>query len=258
MTPNPNSPIFIKHEVPEYACNNSKLLSIVYSKLVEDIRHEKWQGISISDIALTYNTYDGCTEVKIVYKDNNNHTHHFIMQLVPDNGFGDINEDNFRLIYLFEGKFDENAISIRSFAEYLSIHLQYEGFEPELINSDNGLSLPCLVQYSYDEICRLIDITLSNIKPLVWFYTKEPVIKTFDEVYYYMAGVQARVQLESCKGRWCNVRPICFKLVKDESAKEVSLELRYVVENIWELSISINAVQCDSTAILELIYPMEL
>ena len=245
MTPNPNSPIFIKHEVPEYACDNSKKLSQSFSKLREEILKNRWNGISEKDIGLTYNTYDGCTEIEIVCRDNNNHTHHFIMQLVPDNGFGDTDNDIFRLIYLFEGKFDENAISIRSFAEYLSIHLRYEGFEPELINYDNGLSIPCLVQYAYEEICRLIDITLSNIKPLVWFYTKEPVIKTFDEVYYYMADVQARVQLESCKGRWCNVRPICFKLVKDESAKEVSLELKYVVENVWELSMSINATQYD-------------
>lgn len=244
MIPNPNSPIFIKHEVTEHACDNSKKLSEYFSNLREEILKNRWAGISEKDITLTYNTYDGYTEVEIVHKDNNNHTHHFIMQLIPDNGFGDTDDDSFRLIYLFEGKFDENAIGIRSFAEYLSVHLQYESFEPELIECDKGLSIPYSVEYAYDGICLLIDITLSNIKPLVWFYSKKPVIETFDEAYCYMAGVQAKAQLECYKGRWNNVVPDCIKLVKYDAEKELSLELRYIVEKVWVQYISINIVQC--------------
>ncbi len=245
MTPNPNSPQFLIHEVPDYACDNSKLLSSYYSRLVEDIRHGKWQGISISDIALTYNTYDGCIEVNIVFRDRNNHAHYFIMQLVPDNGFGDTDDDSFRLIYLFDGKFDENALSIRSFAKYLSIYLEFEGFEPTLIKCDKGLSIPLPVKYAYEEICKLIDITQSHIKPLLWFYTKEVCINTFEEVCYYIAGIKSRLQLESVKGKWHNVKPECFKIVKFEAEREISLVLTYIVDDVWELSLSADIADCD-------------
>lgn len=243
MTPNPNSPQFLIHEVPDYACDNSKLLSSYYSRLVEDIRHGKWQGISISDIALTYNTYDGCTEVSIVFRDRNNHAHHFIMQLVPDNGFWDIEDDSFRLIYLFDGKFDENALSIRSFAKYLSIYLEFEGFEPTLIQCDKGLDIPCSVESAYGGICKLIDITQSQIKPLVWFYAKQLKIKTFDGMCYYLAGIKSTLQLECCNGRWDKVAPECFKLEIYKEEKEVALQVAYIVDDVWELSLSANAAQ---------------
>ena len=76
MTPNPDSPIFIKHEVPDYACNNSKKLSLYFFLLRGEIRENRWNGISENDISLTYNTYDGCTEVEVVFRDKNNHAHH--------------------------------------------------------------------------------------------------------------------------------------------------------------------------------------
>ena len=243
MTPNPNSPIFIKHEVPNYACNNSKKLSQYFFLLRGEIMKNRWNGISEADISLTYNTYDGCTEVEIVFRDKNNHAHRFTMQLVPDNVFGDTDEDRFRLLYLFEGKFDENAISIRSFAAYLAIPLEYKGFEPTLMKCDKGLDIPYSVEYAYDGICNLIDITQSNIKPLVWFYTKEPSINSFESVCYYLAGVKSKLQLECCNGRWNKVDPECFKLEIYKEEKEVALQVAYIVNNVWELSLSANAAQ---------------
>lgn len=243
MTPNPDSPIFIKHEVPEYACDNSKKLSQYFFLLRGEIRENRWNGISENDISLTYNTYDGCTEVEVVFRDKNKHAHHFTMQLVPANGFGDTDEDRFRFLYLFEGKFDENAISIRSFADYLTIHLEYEGFEPTLLKCDKGLDIPCSVEYAYDGICKLIDITQSKIKPLVWFYTNEPKIKSFEGMCNYLAGVKSRLQLESCNGRWNKVAPECFKLEIYKGEKETALQVAYIVDDVWELSLSANAAQ---------------
>lgn len=245
MTPNPDSPIFIKHEVPDYACNNSKKLSQYFFLLRGEIGENRWNGISENDISLTYNTYDGCTEVEIVFRDKNNHTHHFTMQLVPANGFGDTDEDSFRLLYLFDGKFDENAISVRSFAEYLSVHLQYEGLEPTLIKCDKGLSISSSIKYAFEDICKLIDITLANIKPLVWFYSKEPNIKSFEDVCYYLSGVKSRLQLECCNGRWNKVDPEYFKLEIYKEEKEAALLVTYIVDDVWELSLSANVAQCD-------------
>lgn len=245
MTPNPDSPIFIKHDVPEYACDNSKKLSQYFFLLRREIIKNRWNGISENDISLTYNTYDGCTEVEVVFRDKNNHAHHFTMQLLPDNGFGDTDEDRFRLLYLFDCKFDKNAFSIRSFAEYLAIHLEYEGFEPTLMKCDKGLDIPCSVECAYDGICKLIDITLSNIKPLVWFYSQKPYIKSFEGMIYYLAGVKARLQLECCNGKWNKINPECFKLELYKEEKEIALQVAYIVDDVWELSLSINVAQCD-------------
>ena len=245
MTPNPDSPIFIKHEVPDYACKNSKKLSKYFFKLREEILKHRWNGISENDISLTYNTYDGCTEVEIVFRDKNNHVHHFKMQLLPDNGFGATHEDSFRLLYLFDGKFDENALSIRSFASYLAVYLEYEGFEPTLMKCGNGLDVPITIKYAYDGICTLIDITQSKIKPLVWFYTKEPHITTFDEMCYYLDGVKSKLQLECCNGRWNKVYTEHFNLRIYKEEKEAYLQIIYIVEDVWELSISADVVQCE-------------
>lgn len=245
MTPNPNSPIFIKHEVPEFACDNSKKLSQYFNLLRGEIVKNRWTGISENDISLTYNTYDGCTEVEIVFRDKNNHAHHFSMQLMPDNGFGDTDEDKFRLLYLFDGKFDENAVCVRSFAACLAIYLEYEGFEPTLIKCDKGLDMPCSIEYAYDGICKLIDTTLSKVKPLEWFYTKEPILWTFEEAYYYLSGVKSNLQIESCKRRWEGVKPECFKLEIYKEEKEAALMITYIVDDVWELSLSSNIAQYD-------------
>lgn len=53
MTPNPDSPKFIKHEVPEYACDNSKKLSQYFFLLRREIIKNRWDGISENDISLT-------------------------------------------------------------------------------------------------------------------------------------------------------------------------------------------------------------
>lgn len=243
MTPDPFSPEFIIHEVPKNACDNAKKLSHLFHILKKHVSQGKWNGINDKDITLTYNYYNGHTEIEIVFKDSNNHIHHFIMQLLPDNGFGD-GTDFFELIYLFEGVFDENVLSIRSFAEYLSVHLQYEGFETKLIKCDKGISIPSSVKCAYEYICKIIDITLANIKPLVWFYTQEPEIKSFDEMCYYLAGVKSRLQIECYNYRW-KINPECVKLEIYKEEKETALQISYIVDDVWKLSLSVIVAQCD-------------
>ena len=244
MTPDPNSPRFIRHEVPEYACENSKKLSQLYLQLREQISIGKWKRIKAKDILLTYNTYDGTTEIKIKFLDENKHIHHFSMQLVPDNGFGNNEEDSFRFIYQFEGSFDENALSVRSFAEYLSIYLQYEGFDPQLFNCDKAISLTYSINYAYKGINKLIDTTLSHIKPLEWFYSKEPKISTFKDASIYLVGVMSRLQLEANNNRWDGVKPECFQLVKYVAEGEASLGLEYIVKDVWELHLCVYLADC--------------
>jgi len=89
MTPNPESPIFKQNYISEYACENAKKLGEVYTQIKNDAKHGRWNGITDNDITLEYNTYDGRTRVEAKLIDNNTHTHHFIIQLLPNNGFGD-------------------------------------------------------------------------------------------------------------------------------------------------------------------------
>lgn len=242
MTPNSDSPTFNNNEVPDYACDNPKKLTQYFFMLREEIIKNRWNGILAENISLAYNSWTSeVSFIKIVFKDRYRHIHHFSLQLDPDkNGFGDV---GCYLRYDFEGFFGGTAIAVRSFAEYLSAHLQYEGFKPKLIECDKGLWMPCSPEYAYDGICRLIDITLSNVKPWAWFYNQVPDIQSFDGMCYYLAGVKSRLQLESCNGRWNKVDPECFQLEMYKEVKEVALQVAYIVDDVWELSLSANVAQ---------------
>ena len=244
MTPDPFSPRFIIHEVPEIACDNAKKLSEYFVLLEDQIKQDRWKGVSKENLTLTYSIQNGCTEVKLQFADHNKHIHHFIMRLIPDNGWGDSDEDSFALLYLFESSFDESVLSVRSFPEYLAYYLNYEGFEPKLVNCDKGLSISCSVEDAYTPFCNIVDITLSKIKSLVWFYTKEPNIKTFDEVCYYLEGIKSQLQLECCRDRWHGVNPKCIITEKFEAEGEDVLSLTYHVEDVWDLHINASIADC--------------
>lgn len=244
MTPTPDSPRFIRHEVPEYACENSKKLSQLFLLLREQIANNKWNGITKKDIDLAYNTYDGLTEVNIKFCDGNKHYHHFSMCLLPYNGWGNVEDDSFHLLYYFEGTFNETALSVRSFAEYLATYLGYEGFEPTMVKCDKGIRLESSLKYAYEDFCKLIDITISCLRPLEWFYSKEPKINTYEDVSIYLEGVLSRLQLEAANNRWEGVKPECFKLVKFVAEREASLGLVYIVKDVWKLHLSIDVADC--------------
>lgn len=135
MTPNPESPKFKQNYIPENARENVKKIGEIFSQIKEDVRLGKWNGITSEDINLEYNTYNSWTKIKVKLTDNNEHRHHFAIQLFPDNGFGD-GTDELNLEYHFEGELDENVLSIRSFADYLCAYLAWEGLEPKLTDYD--------------------------------------------------------------------------------------------------------------------------
>lgn len=258
MTPNPDSPII--HEVPDDVCNASKQLAGLFCQLRNDVLNNRWDCITKDNISLTYNTDSGITEVVASLKDANNHMHSFMMQLLPDNGWGSTHEDIFALRYSFERNFNENYPETRSFTLYISDYLSYEGLDVSpflhpyierdkenkyIVKYTEGLNINCEIEYAYTAFCKLIDITLSHIKPLVWFYAKEPKIKSFDEMCYYLAGVKSRLQLESCNSRWDKVDPECFKLEIYKEEKDAALQVTYIVDEVWELSLSADVVQCD-------------
>lgn len=259
MTPNSNSPEFIMHEVPDRACEASKQVSRIFSQLKEDIINNRWYYITKDDISLTYNIYDEITEVVVILRDMNNHLHNFKMQLLPDNGWEKPPIDLFELSYSHDRNSNNNSNS-RSFVNYLSDYLSFEDLEitpflhPYTVKNDvekyiiqctEGLTIKCDIDFAYSTFCKLIDITISHLKPLAWFYTKEPNIKNFKSLYYYLAGVKSRLQLECSNGRWDKIDPECFKIEIYEEEKEAALHVLYIVDDVWDIALSVSVAQCD-------------
>ena len=191
-------------------------------------------------------TDDESTDISSHLTDTNNHRHHFSLCLLPDNGWGKENEDIFHLSYYFEGTFNEKTLFVRSFATYLATHLNYEGFEPTLVKCDKGIWIESSNSYAYEEFCRLIDITISHLKPMEWFYSKEPTINSFEEAYWYLEGVKTQLQSEARKNRWEGVSPECFKIQKYETEGEVSLFAIYRAKDVWDIHLGIDIADCQS------------
>lgn len=258
MTTDLNSQQYIKHDVPDDACNGAKLLADIFNILRKEVLNNRWECITIDDILLNYNTNSEITEITITHRDANRHLHRFKMQFSPSDGCkDDTHEDIFTLRYSFEGNFNENSQKTRSFVHYLSDHLIFAGLEvlPTLHpyiekNFDNkyivkyteDLIIHCDIEDVYKSFCTLLDITLSKLKPLSWFYTPEPVLKGLDEAYYYMNNICALLQIQSSKGRWEGVTPDCFKVERYNG--EVLCELSFIVKDVWELCLFAFIADC--------------
>jgi len=249
MTPNPESPIFKQNFIPEYACENAKLLGVTFSKIKENVRLGKWHGISEDDITLEYNNYDGCTKIEATLVDYNSHTHHFIIQLLPDNGFGD-GTDYLYIKYLFEGKFDENVLSVRSFAEYILPYLEWEGLEPKLIQCDRGIEMEGYIDHIYEQFCILVNTALSKLKPIEWLYSKESLIESYNGMHSYLFEVLQGLKTKADKGSLDGIKADCFNIMSD--ADETSIYLEYQVDDVWKWLITINGLWCESYADLSL------
>lgn len=244
MTPNPNSPAFIIHEVPQYACDSAQRIAEASYKIKQDAKNGRWNGIT-DDIKLEYNTYDGCIKVEAKLIDTNHHNHYFTIQFLPDNGFGD-GTDYLYLKYLFEGEFDENVLSVRSFAEYLATYLEWESFEPELINCDRGILIPIHMNCVYEGFSKLLDITLAKLKPLEWFSSKEIQVNSYNDAKSHFSKVLSLLKKEAETGRWNGITSECISLKDYDDNNECSILLKYKVDEVWEWLIYINAVWYNS------------
>lgn len=249
MTPNPESPIFKQNFISEHACENAKLLGVTFSKIKEDARLGKWKGISEDDIILEYNNYNGCTKIEATLVDYNHHTHHFIIQLLPDNGFGD-GTDYLHIKYLFEGKFDENILSVRSFAEYRSYYLEWEGLEPQMIQCDRGIDMVGYIDHIYEQFYILVNTALSKLKPIDWFYSKEPLMGSFEEMHCYLLDVLVSLKTIADKGYLNGIKADSFNILSDEN--ETSIYLEYQVDDVWKWIITLNGLWCENYADLSL------
>lgn len=215
MTPNPDSPSFITHDIPDNASEAALKLRDSYRMLKANILACVWSYVSTDDIELTYNIYDGRVLISIMFTDSNNHTHTFTI-----NSFG---EGKAICEYLFEGSINADAVSFRSYAEWLMLQLWQFEIGVELCNCDRGLSVSVSPEKVYDIISKMLDIVTNNIKPIEWFISEEPVWK-FNRTYYDLHKMLPLLQEEAAKERWKDVKPENFRLIRNADCALICLD----------------------------------
>lgn len=114
MTPDPKSPQFIRHDIPEDA---PMYLVDFYEDhflfLQEIARQCEWDGITPDNFVFEYSTYDGSAEIIFNYIDKNEHSHR-----VTVGYYGDDVSHTCWFKYRFTAEnFKEDTRFVQSYAE---------------------------------------------------------------------------------------------------------------------------------------------
>ena len=215
MTPNPDSPKFIRHEIPDYASAIALKLRDDYKLLKANIDAGVWHQIASDNLRLDYNTYDGRVRITIGFTDKNEHSHTFSIISYSDK--------KLQCEYEFEGSVDAAVLSFRSYAEWLMLQLWQFKIDAELCKCDRGLVIPTDMNSSYNVMAKMLDIVTNNIKPIDWFLSKEPVWQ-FYRTYYDLCKMLPLLQEEASKNRWKDVVPENFRLVRNTDCALICLD----------------------------------
>lgn len=183
----PPEGLYTVNYVPESAGKTAKRIGQIFNQLKEESKAGRWDTITPQNFFLEYDTNYGTLDTYIIYVDINQHKHQFRLSYFDDwleppltaaNEFGEFVCDNFVLIYLFEGIFDDEAPFVRSFPGYIASCLpeQIKRIEEGILNS--RLDIRVGIEAVYDTFCALIDTVVSNIQPIEWFYETESMTNT--------------------------------------------------------------------------------
>lgn len=215
MTPNFNSPKYICHAIPDNASKAALKLRDAYLLLQANASACVWNPITLDCISLEYNTYNGHVCIMVSFTDMNKHNHSFsIKYQEAGTAFCE---------YLFEGGLDALVASFRSYAEWLMLQLWQFEIDAELCRCDRGLIIPVSVNQAYDVLSKMLDIVTNNIKPIDWFLSKEPVWQ-FYRTYYDLCKILPLLQEEAEKGRWKDVKPENFRLIRNTDCALICLD----------------------------------
>lgn len=215
MTPNPDSPKFVRHEIPDNASATAIRLREIHKLLKTNIEACSWHHILSDCLSLDYNTYNGRVCIAVGFTDTNNHSHTFSI-----NYYGD---EKLQCQYEFEGCVDAPVISFRSYAEWLMLQLWQFEIDAELCKCDCGLTIPTDINSVYNVMSKMLDIVTNNIKSIDWFLSKEPVWQ-FYRTYYDLGKMLPLLQEEASKGRWKDVVPENFRLVRNSDCALICLD----------------------------------
>lgn len=216
MYPNPNSPDFLRHEIPDYASSEALKLSNVFDLIKADIWACKWHNTKSDCLSLEYNTYDGRVCFKVYFTDQNNHTHTFAITYL---GFGKRVLCN----YLFEGSIGGPSLTFRSYAEWLMLQMWKLGIDVELEHCSRGLSVTTPIDEAYNVFTQMLNIVDNNIKPIDWFLSKEKIWH-FKWTYMKLNELLPHIKDEAAKGRWKDIKPQNFRLIRGEDYAYIDLE----------------------------------
>lgn len=215
MTPNPDSPKFIRHEIPDDTSIEALKLRDAYRLLESNVLAQVWQPVTTDCISLEYNTYDGHVCIMVSFTDSNKHSHSFSIKF---------HETGTTFCeYLFEGAMDASVAIFRSYAEWLMLQLWQFEIDAELCHCDRGLKISVSVDQAYDVMSKMLDIVTNNIKPINWFLSQEPVWQ-FCRTYYDLCKMLPLLQEEAAKGRWKDVRPENFRLIRNTDCALICLD----------------------------------
>ena len=215
MTPNPDSPKFIRHEIPDDTSIEALKLRDAYRLLEANVTAGIWHYITQECLGLEYNTYDGHVCIMVSFTDSNNHTHSFSIKY---HEAGTVYCE-----YLFEGGVDAPVASFRSYAEWLMLQLWQYDIDAELCHCDRGLEINTEADHVYDVLSKMLDIVTNNIKPIDWFLADEPVWQ-FYQTYHDLCKMLPLLREEAAKGRWKDVRPENFRLIRNADCALICLD----------------------------------
>ena len=215
MTPNPDSPIFIRHEIPDNATVKALRLREDYKLLRANIEACAWPHITSDCLRLDYNIYDDRVRITVGFNDKNKHSHTF--SIFSYRG------KRLQCEYEFEGSVDAAVASFRSYAEWLMLQLWQFEIDAELCKCDQGLVISADIDNAYNVMSKMLDIVTNNIKPIDWFLSDEPVWQ-FRGTYYDLCKMLPLLQAEAAIGRWKDVIPENFRLVKNSDCALICLD----------------------------------
>lgn len=216
MTPTPDSPQFIVHKVPDYACAEAKTLEKVFFFIKNKARNNNWFGIKEEDVSLTYNLQTQKLTLEIGLTDYIGVKHKcLINHIFYDMGYSQ--NSSVWCEYLFEGGnvFDNDIMSVKSFAEYVMLLLWREGLDAELSKCDRGLFIQTSMGSAYPIFCKLLDLVVSNLKPKEWYLDIEPIWQ-FRKTYAYISELLLKIKKEARNNRWKGVRDSNFYIMLGE------------------------------------------
>lgn len=218
MTPDYKDPRFIRHDVPDNASPRAHGLYDDYCNLINIAQNGEWAGVTTQNFSFDYNTYFDHAEILFNFVDKNEHTHQITVAF-----HGDDVSSTCWFSYIFKANnFDENVVSVQSFAELLMLHLWEYDIDAELCNCDWGLEFPCPMYGISNTMGIFIHTIVSSIKPMEWFYSKESIWK-FYRINSHLLNILPLIKREAETGRWKDVKPENFTILRDSTQAYIAL-----------------------------------
>lgn len=232
MTPDPNSPIFIRHDVPKGAPKHVVTLYEEFQTIQWLAKQENWNGVKPENFVFEYNTNTHTAEILFKYIDKNQHTHNITVAFD-----GDSISSSCWFSYLFKAdNFDENALSVQSFAECLMVQLWDCGIDADLCECDWGLEFTSSIDEVALNMNTLVNAIVSSIKPMEWFYSDETIWK-FYTLHSHLLKILPQLQQEAETGHWKHVKPENFTILRDKT--QAYIVLTYQDSAIYDMTFKV-------------------